>query len=52
MDAKYDGKCLDGSAPAFYYKPGKVKGKFLIYFEGGGWCGSPDGYQLALEDCY
>jgi hypothetical protein len=33
-------KCMDGSLPAFYFRKGKGEGirKWLIYFEGGGWC--------------
>lgn len=32
-------KCLDGSMPAFYYRPGYGSGinKFQLFFEGGGW---------------
>eukprot|EP01084_Bolivina_argentea_P088257 159364_1 len=32
--------CLDGSAQAFYYRPGFEDGinKFNIYLQGGGWC--------------
>ncbi len=33
-------KCLDGSIPAFYWKKGDESKKFLIYFEGGEFCGS------------
>ena len=47
-----DGKCLDGTVPAIYFKAGTEKDKFLLYFEGGGWCGSADGDEQALEDCY
>eukprot|EP01083_Nonionella_stella_P303747 1052613_1 len=32
------GFCLDGSAPAFYYRPGTAATKYQIYFEGGGFC--------------
>lgn len=31
-------KCLDGSPAAFYYKKGRID-KYVIFFEGGGWCG-------------
>jgi hypothetical protein len=35
-----DSKCLDGSPPGYYLKNGLDEGetKWLIYFEGGGWC--------------
>lgn len=38
-------KCIDGSAPAFYFRKGINEGlsKWLVYFEGGGWC-----YDLKL----
>ena len=47
-----DGKCLDGSLPAIYWKEGTEKNKFILYFEGGGWCGSADGSEAALKDCH
>ena len=34
-------QCLDGSAGAFYFKPsngGENATKWMIHFEGGGWC--------------
>lgn len=33
-----DAICLDGTPAAFYFKRG-ASDKFLILFEGGGWCG-------------
>ena len=32
--------CLDGSVPDFYYRAGSGDGinKFILYFQGGGWC--------------
>ena len=35
--------CIDGSVPVFYWRRGKDDGinKFIIYFDGGGWCGGP-----------
>jgi len=38
--------CLDGSAPAYYIRPGTGTGanKWLLFHEGGGWCNS-------LNDC-
>lgn len=44
-------KCLDGTAPAFYYRKGSLTTKWLIFFEGGGWCGTPDP-TTTLADCY
>jgi hypothetical protein len=46
-DSLKDGAaCLDGSAPAYYYRPGTGTGvnKWLLFHEGGGWCTS-------LNDC-
>eukprot|EP01084_Bolivina_argentea_P281695 482011_1 len=33
--------CIDGSVPVFYWRPGVDDGvtKYIIYFDGGGWCG-------------
>ena len=34
--------CLDGSAPGFYISQGTGdigQSNFIVYFEGGGWCG-------------
>ena len=41
-----DAKCLDGSPGAFYFRPSPVPDtrKFIIFFQGGGWCYTP-------EDC-
>lgn len=40
-------KCLDGSKPAYYYRPGfgEGKDKWIVFFEGGGWC-------YDVEQCY
>eukprot|EP01032_Pedospumella_encystans_P021764 gene21764-24680_t len=40
-------KCLDGSKPAYYYRAGHGEGKdkWIVFFEGGGWC-------YDLEQCY
>ena len=35
-----EAKCLDGTSPGFYWRKGKDPSKFLIYFNGGGVCGS------------
>lgn len=37
-----DALCLDGSKSAYYIKDGNIS-KWIINFEGGGWCGSPLG---------
>jgi hypothetical protein len=34
--------CLDGTPGAYYISIGKTPSKFMIYFEGGGWCGDKD----------
>ena len=40
-------KCLDGSSPAYYFRHGSGSGinKWIVLFEGGGWC-------YDLEQCY
>jgi len=35
--------CLDGSPAAYYLHQGKDRTKFILSFEGGGWCGSGAG---------
>lgn len=47
------GACLDGSAPAYYMYPGFGEGKnnFIIYFQGGGFCGEPT-LDATLQSCY
>ena len=32
--------CLDGSPGAYYISIGQQKNKFILYFEGGAWCGN------------
>lgn len=44
-------KCLDGTQPGFYYHKGSESEKWIIFFEGGGWCGTPDP-NTSLENCY
>lgn len=46
-----DALCLDGSKGAYYIIEGKITDKFLISFEGGGWCGSATGLTQTLESC-
>jgi hypothetical protein len=43
--AAYPGaRCLDGSAPAYYWLAGRGAGarKWVVYLEGGGWCADVD----------
>lgn len=42
-----EARCLDGSLPVYYYRKGYGDGaqKWLVYFEGGGWC-------YDLEQCH
>ena len=41
LSAGDSGKCLDGSQGAYYLSEGSGvnKTKFVLHFEGGGWCG-------------
>lgn len=43
---RYGAMCLDGSPAAYYVRPGVGENatKFVIFWEGGGWC-------VSLEDC-
>ena len=34
--------CLDGSPGAYYIHRGTSPLRILVFFQGGGWCGSPD----------
>lgn len=34
--------CLDGSPGGFYFRKGSSNDKWLMFHQGGGWCGSPD----------
>lgn len=42
-DATGMARCLDGSPPGFYIRPGFGSGskKWVIHLQGGGWCASP-----------
>ena len=42
-----DAKCIDGSPPAYYIRKGYGDGfeKWIVFFEGGGWC-------YDMEQCY
>lgn len=46
-----DALCLDGTKGAYYISEGKESTKFLLSFEGGGWCGSYAGLDQTLNDC-
>lgn len=35
-----DAVCLDGTPGVYYISRGKSPNKFMVYFEGGGWCGA------------
>lgn len=50
MLTETDAKCLDGSPGAHYLFKGDPT-KIIIFFEGGGWCGSAD-LSSTLESCY
>lgn len=43
--------CLDGTPGAYYVHEGFQKNKWILSFEGGGWCGSSAGLSETLEDC-
>jgi len=47
--------CLDGSQGAYYlsmFTGLENEDKFILYFEGGGWCGSSNNLEETIEDCY
>ena len=46
-----DALCLDGTKGAYYVHEGTQKNKWILSFEGGGWCGSSAGLSETLEDC-
>ena len=46
-----DALCLDGTKAAYYVHEGYDPMKFVINFEGGGWCGSYAGGSPTLENC-
>lgn len=51
FDPSGEARCLDGTPPALYFKKGKSKDKFIIYFEGGAWCGGAT-LMETIKDCY
>ena len=54
LDDSYNAKCLDGSNYRFNFIKGKDEGKnkFLLYFEGGGWCGQETLGDNFVESCF
>lgn len=50
--ADYEALCLDGTKGAYYITEGKESTKFLLSFEGGGWCGNSAGLTQTLESCF
>lgn len=47
--------CLDGSPAAYYvseYSKKEDEKKFILSFEGGGWCGSSQSVNATIADCY
>lgn len=46
-----EAKCLDGTPGLLYTHEGGETDKFLIYFEGGGFCGD-DTLPKTIEKCY
>jgi len=40
-----DALCLDGTLGAYYAHEGVHPNKIIIFFEGGGWCGSANGLK-------
>ena len=54
LDNPYNAKCLDGSNYRFNFIKGKDEGKnkFLLYFEGGGWCGQETLGDNFIESCF
>ena len=43
--------CLDGSPPGLYIHEGTEKSKFMIFFDGGGYCGG-NTLDETLKACY
>ena len=46
-------KCIDGTAPAYYWRDGVGSGvkKAIIFLEGGGWCFPSDTIQSTGSNC-
>ena len=47
LSSSSEARCIDGSTPAYYIRKGRDEGanKWVIHFEGGGWC-------YDLQACY
>lgn len=47
LSSSSDARCIDGSTPAYYIRKGRDEGvnKWVMHFEGGGWC-------YDLQACY
>lgn len=46
-----DALCLDGSQGVYYFSEGTSQTKFMIFFDGGAWCGDYD-LPSTIESCY
>ena len=46
-------KCIDGSPPAYYFRPGTGDGakKAILFMEGGGWCFPSEIQQASGANC-
>lgn len=51
IDTPENARCLDGSKPGIYYRPGKSKKNTHIYLQGSGNCAGPT-VEAILENCY
>jgi len=47
LSSSSEARCIDGSLPAYYIRKGRDEGasKWVVHFEGGGWC-------YDLQACY
>jgi hypothetical protein len=47
LSSSSEARCIDGSTPAYYIRKGRDEGanKWVLHFEGGGWC-------YDLQACY
>eukprot|EP01039_Chlorochromonas_danica_P006536 gene6536-7209_t len=54
LSGRHGARCMDGSLPAFYWKKGShnSKDKWLVHFEGGGWCFDPLSCQQRSRGVY
>lgn len=44
LSTQSEGKCLDGTPAGYYIRANSNESRFVLYFEGGGWC-------YDLNDC-